>query len=520
MIAAAARLVGGVTPSVRAETTPFLPRLARRVVMLQLIVVILQIPIRAMVVDTTLVRDIGVLAACLVLALMVAAVDRRTTLRGVTALDILVSLYLGYGVLTVPIGLVTDVPLFTLVWQFRNHFLPLVLYFLARRAFAEAKDHAKLISLFGIIAILLIASVIIEWALRINGVPAQAFPWNGFAALTSDRFEEGSSTPGGGYASLETIPILGIFGWPHYTVVPMMALFALSYPFLSSTKGVLPQGTLLARVPAVIRSQTTMGALAAVFILAVTMHKLTALVVLMLVPWLAGRRAVFRSARLVVVVAALLVAFPVITETLQDRLGYKIYGTAEVDSSLLLILSFEQVQHLFTQPGFQMLLGQLDVWAVTAQPIGWENRALFYTAVYGLTWLILFGAIFSVGVVYAMRLIRDPRATPQAKLYGVGCVGLSVVLGFDMAHYARLMTAPNIDIWAVAMGALSIQEVVRRQAHVGPPSSSIGDPVDAVRAPVRFNAANDTHYRWHRFLRPAARGDAQGRSNRGAWRPR
>ena len=465
-------------------------RILQWILIAHLLLLTFQLPIRAMVWDTTFIRDVGVFAAGLFL-IFTGGRRMRQGATGVSALDVFVGLYLAYGALLVPAAVLSGVPLVDALLQFRNHFLPFVLFVAARRAVALPADRARLISVFGLLALLLSGGVLLEWLARTGGMSAGALPWARYAAETSDRFVEGVvNSSGGNYVTLDTAPILGLFGWPHASVVPMLCAFALAYPFLVSgqLKEQMARQTLLARVPRIIRMLAPLWVLAAAFAFAVTMHLLTAALVLLILPWVVSRYLVARTFWVaIVVVAALLLIEPIRVE-LMFMVERKIIGSDFALSTLELILTPGDISYVLNQPIGRLLFGGMDVYSGQLQAVGsFENRTVFYAAAYGLIWLLLFGGLLGSAFVVAGRQVWSRFGGTQAQFFGIGCLGLLVVVGFDMFHYARLMTAPNTDMVAIALGSLSAQESARRvAAHArqrGLFRAAVADPLLLRRRP-------------------------------------
>jgi len=119
-------------------------------------------------------------------------------------------------------------------------------------------------------------------------------------------------------------------------------------------------------------------------------------------------------------------------------------------------LDKDQITFLANSTPLRLLFGNANLGSVEFSDFeSWEFRLLFFTAVYGLVWLVLFLGMFVLGFVYAFRLFRSSSSEPLVRSFVVGTIGMLAVYLLEMGHYARTMWAPNIDLWVIVLGTTS-----------------------------------------------------------------
>lgn len=439
-------------------------------VLAHLVVVSFQIPLRAIIIDTTFLRDI-LLFATLSLWGLVALGDRiRGERLDLNWFDLLFGLYTSYGFFTILLAVSNGLSPLNAVTQFRNSFLPAALYFPSRKAFATSRAQVGLVNLFFILALVLILDVIIEFVVLQVGISGYIIPWYPFIFRVSDRFV-GNELQLPGYIRPEDSPVLGLLGYPTYTVVTMMALFAFIYPFVGERElkdalsGVMRR---IMQLPVWIHRGFAVMAIVALLILNVTTHMFSAFFVMIIVPILSRSRVFAQNLVIVAIGTVILLAVDPIRYQVISRFDQAFNSTYSTPSRLDAILEGADVMSLIDAPIPHVFFGSADI----GDTLNTEVRLLFFTSLYGFVWLFLFLAIFTSGFAFAIRIVHDRSVDVLARFFALGTLGLLAVYLVDMGHYARPMWAPNIDIWAVCLGTLSAI-IEQHQATRRVPRSSL-----------------------------------------------
>jgi hypothetical protein len=430
------------------------------VVLAHLFLVTFQLPLRALVFDTTLYRDVLLLSAIGLWGLGVLRKKGRVKSRN--ALDYFVSLYLLYGVFTVIVALSNNVPLLDAMTQMRNTFFPAGIYFVAKRAFASPEAQSRLINVLIVFAIIQVLDVLGESMVQRAGFSLSTIPWYPYVFKTNYRFI-GNEVLAKGYILPEDTPILGLLGYPHYTVATLMALFAFSYPLLieKNLKDLLGAWSPVAVLPAWFRRGIGFAAVVAVFILGVRTHLVSLVFVFMILPFFTQPKIILRNLFIIGGSGLVLVAAGLLEPGLA-RIQTGLLGEGTRDSSLSFILSLSEIKFIATSTLPRVLLGNADISSQVFSEVGaFEMKLLFFTAAFGLIWLILFLGIYITGFVYLRRILFDRLSERMTKLFAVGAIGALTVFLLDMGHYGRTMWAPNIDIWMVLLGTVSVMIIDR-----------------------------------------------------------
>jgi hypothetical protein len=427
------------------------------VLSVHLFLITLQFPIRAFTIDTTFFRDILLLSALVIWAITLVT-DKRHTKQPLSWLDKLFVLYVSYGIITIVTTLVNGLSMLEALTQFRNFFLPAALYFPAKKAFGSVRGQSVIIGVFIVINLLLITDVIGEYLVQQSGYQLSVIPWYPYMFRTGDRFI-GNQVGTVGSILPEDTPILGLLGYPHYTVAPLMATFAFVYPFLVEKKlKEFAEGIAfaLASVPVRVRQVLALLAILAVLVLGVRTHLISIILIMMILPFFFDRRLLIRN--LLIILAAALVFLsigffdPIYIQNIQS--GF--FSSGSRDSTISYVLSVRELLFIVNSPVQRLLFGNADVYSQVFTEVGtFELRLLFFAAAFGVIWLSLFTAIFATGFIYARRIVKTTSLPQLSRVYGIGSIGLLFVYLLDAGHYARTMWAPNIDIWVICLGALS-----------------------------------------------------------------
>lgn len=423
-----------------------------------LFLITFQFLVRAFIVDTTFFRDILMITSVVVWTLTLVNQKNNPVRQERNWMDRLIVLYLCYGLVTVGTSLGNGLGILESFTQFRNYFLPAALYFPAKKAFGSSQGQAVLIGALITINLLMIFDVIGEYIVQQLGYPLSVVPWYPYMFRTGERFI-GNEVGVRGSILPEDTPILGILGYPHYTVAPLMALFAFSYPFFAEKNLKEFPGRILSfvgRIPVRVRYGVALLAIMAVFVLGVRTHLISIVLILMILPFFTHPKVLFRNFLILLAAAVVMVSVGLVEPEYWDRFQQGLLSSGARDSSISLILSVRELLFIVNSPLQRLLLGNGDMYSQIFNEVGsFELRLLFFTAAFGAIWLVLFGAIFSTGLIYARRVFSNQMLPPIARVFATGTIGLLIVYMLDVGHYARTMWAPNIDIWVICLGALS-----------------------------------------------------------------
>jgi hypothetical protein len=425
-------------------------------VCVHLAVLFLQLPLRAIVVDTTFWRDGLLLLTCGLWFLTALMVPRPFTMH---RMDIAVATLFFYGVAQLVVGITTAGNAADRVLDFRNYFLPLLLYFPARTAFSVPRHRTMFVMFMFLFFAIFLLNPLVESAYRLTTLPTRWIPWYRYAFDHDDRFLGNSDTA---YISPEDSPLLGLLGYPHYTAPALVALFAFVLPLFGvKIRRCLGDGR---SQPLSMLSEAPQGIylvlfVAAVALLGVRTHMVSALIVLFVLP--SGGKAfkVLGYVGAAVVIAMLAVPKQVVGVLSLFAAG--IVSDRGGPTSLGLILSVNEFMIVISAPLRAILIGFGPGFGASSDG-PWELKLLYFTARLGVLWLLF----FSIVVVMAFRAVLDTRRRyPKSSFqYRVaqGCFGMTVVYLLDAGHYMRLMAWPNLDLWVVSLALLGSIAEYRR----------------------------------------------------------
>jgi len=413
------------------------------------------IPIRAIFIDSPYVRDIMLFILILYVFVTSTANYRFDMKLRISMLDKFVAAYLLYGMFLTILWINGGVNLHNAILTFRNNLFPFVLYFIARKSFNNSASRVKLTNLFIFIFLIILIDILIEYIfIRILGFSNTIFPWYTYTFDNSYYFYGGNlAYYGSAVAHPETSPILGIFGWPHFTSAAFFGLFAFSYPFIMEKKRKL----LLIESSLWINNFSSLfcslivffTAVIILFILRVKMQMIILLIILIILPFLTKKIYLSKGLLILTILVVILFSSDTVYELLRESYKVAFVSLEGGRSSLYYLTSINPFYSIFSQPILKMLFGRWDYSG------GSELRLLNYTLQFGLIWLFLFVGIFTISFIDAQKLLRSYFTKSFERLFAIGIICLLIAHFIDMGHYARVMIAPNIDILAVCLGTLS-----------------------------------------------------------------
>ena len=413
-----------------------------------LTILFLQLPIRQLVFDSTFWRDALLLVT---LATWGAAMLMRPGRFRLSGLDALVLAMVGYGTLLTLIGSLTDGNAADQLLDFRNYFLPWLIYFPARLAFAVPRHRLTYVRYLMVFFVVFLASPALEWLYSLSNLPMEWIPWYSYTFSHDNRFLGNSDSA---YIDPANSPILGLLGYPHYTAPVLVALFAFLIPLLSYRLPVPAGGrekalTAFSRLP---QGVYTLLLGIVVVMLRVRTQIVTALVVLFVVP--SGGRALKFGLYAAAAVGATILWFPEQAMEVGQSFAAGVVRSDGNASSLDLILSVREVLFVASSPIKQLLFGHGPGFDAAASG-QWELRLLYFTARLGVVWVLLFGGVVA-GVFRGILRIRETYAKSALEFrVAQGVFGMTAVYLLDSGHYMRLMTWPNLDLWIISISLIS-----------------------------------------------------------------
>lgn len=422
-----------------------------------LVVLFLQLALRDLVVDATYWRDGFLLVAVLVWALAAIMAPRPFAVKG---LDLAVVGLFVYGVLTTAVSIANGTDVVQRVLDFRNFFLPLLLYFVARSVFQVPAHRDMFVNVSVVLFALFLATSLFEYVYSLTSLSSRWIPWYRYAFDHDPRFIGNSETA---YIRPEDTPVLGLLGFPHYSAPALVALFALVEPSLGITLRQFrrPDGarplSVLRRIPHGLYA-VLFGLVVLVF--GVRTHIVTALVVLFVLPSSRKSRKIMLYAGAAALIMVL--AMPDQLNRVVERFttGFINRDTDQTSFALILI-SFRDLLFVLSGSMRELLFGRGVVFDATGGQ--WEIKILYFTAAFGLLWLPLFGAL----VWSALRTIASARRRYHKTSFeyrvAQGCLGMTVVYLIDAGHYMRMMNWPNFDYWIISLALLA--SVIARRDH-------------------------------------------------------
>jgi len=419
-----------------------------------LILLVFQIPIRAMIVDTTYIRDFLVFGLTGCLFILLATSQGYDLKWRISLLDKSIILYLFYGMFLVVFWTTSGVEIVTALRDFRNHFFPLILFFVSKISLSSPVSRMKLINLFWLIFIIIVINVLLEYIfLGFLGFSKQILPWYRYMFENSYYFYGNIVSIEGAIIKPEFSPILGIIGWHYSTAVVLLGLFAFNYPFILQNKHnpIIRKSSLRVKNLPVWFSYLIVFTTAVILllILKVKMQIIIFAFLLVLGPIFIKGKYLGRNLLIFSIIVIIVLTNNFVYNIAKDLFVRAFINQSNEYSTIYHILQVNPIYAVFSQPLFNLLFG---TWNYTG---GSELRLLNYTLKYGLIWLFLFSGIIVWGITYAKKLMRCYHSQTIEHLFSIGTIYLLLAYFIDTGHYARILFAPNIDIVAVCLGTLS-----------------------------------------------------------------
>jgi hypothetical protein len=419
-----------------------------------------QVPIRDIFFDITVWRDFGVVLICLIWFLYILIGGKVNKKFG--KLEIGISLLLFYGLVNIVISISTGSTVIEAFTSFRNHFFPFLIYFPATYAFKNTRDQKKFIKFLLFIFTIYVSTPVFENVIKALGISLSILPWYHYAFTNSDRFEASDS----GYIATDNSPILGLLGFPHYTVVPIIAIFALIYPFLFSFKSKNLSYTnsfILVKSP-FLKYFYIIMLLFSVLLFQVRTHIITFFIVLFsFAPPHFKKTKYMILGGILLTLAFIFFSYLSGTANIFEQFFNGFVSKDEgIETSLSAILSLNDIFFVVKSPLFNILFGHgYSVIAATdfdiiANSKGWEIRIIYYTAIYGIFWLLLYIGLCKISFSFSQKCVKFFPVNSFEHNLARGYKIMLLVLIIDACHYMRMVTWPTLDMWIICMSILAV----------------------------------------------------------------
>jgi len=427
-----------------------------------LFIIFFQIPLREIILDVTVWRDIGIFLILLVWGAY-RVVFFKPMFSKQISLKTVISVFIFYGILNLFINLINGVSLLEASTNFRNYYLPFLLFFPACDAFKNTKEQQHLISFLAIVLLFYMISPVLEFFLKILDFPLAKIPWYGYTFAHSDRFEGNEL---GGYIKQDESPILGFLGFPHYTVVPIVGLFALIFPFIFTDESDRDDIKFKIGKSSYYKYFLFFSFFSSIFIFQVRTHIISAFLLL----FLFASKKIRLGRYLLSTIAGFILFFSLFSIPGSEWLGSTVdqfiagfIGSNDNISSLSVIMSVNELlfilnsglMEVFFGHGYNAVANASFDEFLGANSSGWEVKIFYFTAVHGLLWLILFVCINLKAFSYIKSNVRLFPQNSFEYMYSMGLKVMMLVFILDAGHYMRMMTWPNLDTWIICLGVLA-----------------------------------------------------------------
>ena len=426
-------------------------------IIVHLTLVLFQIQMKSIILDTTYWRDI-VLIPTVILALGLTVVSKKRF--STNGLDLLVMLLAAYGLFHIVIG---GYDVLTAGLIYRNHFLPVLLYFAAKTTFVYQNSVIKLTNYFFVIFLVYLLDVFVELGLKTIGVSRLNIPWYSYIARISYRYI-GNETGELGYIAPGASGTLGFQGLENASAAVLMVLFAFLLPLIvygGNVKKISRSPSVIMPIKYSFAKLCIISTAAAVFIFQISTHIIAFFIVLFLLIFLSKQKITKVNTFIFIFLAILTIsAFRFQEASLFRRLIGNLVGNQLLDgtpSTLAIIFDSSQITAFFSLDtvSFFTGLGAGESSMESLNLVYGENRLLMYGLQYGVIWLLLILSIYLMAFKYGFALRAMYGQSPVARNTVLGIMLALLVCLLDMSHYAFAMYAPLIDIWAVLLGTLS-----------------------------------------------------------------
>lgn len=362
-----------------------------------------------------------------------------------------VLMYFFYGFVIVFFFLVQNVNLIDTLVAFRNHFFPVILFFVSKKVFKNSIERKTVIKFLFIFFNILAFNIVLEWLFMSFKVDMSVFPWYRFTFSTSNRYLTGPE-PDFNAVNPSDSPLLGILGWGHATSALFVALFSFLIPlirynsfFKNKLISVNSYHVIFFAFSCIILGligvKTSLISILIIFFIFLYKHGninfkkfLPATCLIILLAFLT------RNLWSDYIIEKINAAF------VGDENGsiFTAIFNADVFRFVLLDMAKSPIKFLFGGDISSLLENAFL-----------ELRLLLFTVNYGVIWLFLFLRLNYVFFKKAISNFYSADFVLQDRYFSLSIYLLIIAYLLDSLHYARIMYYPNIDIYFVLLGVFS-----------------------------------------------------------------
>jgi len=417
---------------------------------------------RSMLVDTPLLRDIPLFI--LVIFWLAFLANDMLHKRSVKAdlLSIFVGLYLIYGLFMIIYAMeIAELDVFSATNQFRNYFFPLILFYIARRAFVSTSSVKLLLWFFFIIFSVNAYYIILEFGSQFISYDIHNLPWHAWRIQTDTRFL-------GGAVSLPSIA-LGIQGFPHYTAPGFVALFSMIFPFIMRKNVYYSKGWPLMRSQTIAFFYILGIMILSIIFLSVKTHMVTTLLVIFgLTLFIHRKYSIYFGVYLALIIIVLL-NFEVFTDRIDTLWHQLTIGDPKEGTRINVIFNLEGLKFYLDNPLRLIIFGTGNLQHVIQDIFSmlFEIKYVVYLFTFGAIWFFLFVGISFISIVYAINICRNKHYHLQDRLFSAGIIGMTFVFLIELGHYGQAIAMPNIEIWFISLGVFSsLRQRVKHEKYI------------------------------------------------------
>ena len=418
-----------------------------------IIVLIFEVPIRSILFDSSIIRDIPLLI--LVAVWLLSKTSSGMSLKW-SKMDLIVGSYVTYGLFLIVLNTLSgNTTLYEGMWNFRNFFFPLMLYYIAQSAFRDNKDYYSLVQYTSYMFFITSIDIIIEGVLKLYDMLTM-LPWYHYVFATNYRYVINANNQVG-YISTTDTPVLGILGWPHNTVILLLVTFFVSVLSNQDKAGNIKLGEVAIKPRSINRVIIVryLLVISALLILFVKAHMVSFVIIIIIYS------IKFKMIRVFHIISSIVGSFMIyeFVPTVKYRLFHIIdilfIGSSNLPPQISRYFSITEIHNIFNRPMVNVIFGEGNVHAdAFSGNDAFEMRLVYFTYLFGLPWV----AMFLMMIYNSFRESRNYSKILIDNNYKMVAGALSVVMiiySIDMLHYSYTMYSPHLYIIAITMGIIS-----------------------------------------------------------------